>query len=185
MKTQNWKKLIGLALTTAVVLSAGTAVFAEESAEAEVPSYFKFEVNAEIPAPEGDDNTIVFGVVPAPHGEVAEQVKGKLEDAGWKLEIVTYEDYVQPNNALDSGDLDANYFQHYPYLADFNEKNGTDLVGVAAVHFEPLGIYAGKTQTLEEIPDGAVIAVPNDTTNAAGKWPDHPERRRRSSGNRN
>ena len=79
MKTQNWKKLIGLALSTAVVLSAGTVVFAEE----DVPSYFKFEVNQEIPAPEDDDTTIVFGVCPTPHGEIAEQIKGKLEEAGW------------------------------------------------------------------------------------------------------
>ena len=156
--------LTTLAITASVCTGALLTAYAED---AETPSYFDVEVNAEIPAPEDDDTTIVVGVVPTPHGEVVEQVEDKLNEAGWTLKIVTYEDYVQPNNGLDSGELDANYFQHYPYLADFNEKNGTDLTGVAAVHFEPLGIYAGKSDDLENIADGAVIAIPNDTTNEA------------------
>ena len=81
--------------------------------------------------------------------------------------MVEYNDYVLPNTALEDGDLDANYFQHQPYLDDFNAENGTHIVGVANVHFEPLGIYAGKTASLDELKDGAVVAVPNDTTNEA------------------
>lgn len=160
MKKNNQIKAaaVGILFGAAMAVT-GMAAFAADP--------FDVEVNAEIPAPEDKDNKIVVGVVPVPHGEVIEQVKDVLKDAGWDLEIVTYQDYVQPNNALDSGELDANYFQHEPYLQDFNEKNGTDLTSVAAVHFEPLGIYAGKSDSLEDIPDGAVIAVPNDTTNEA------------------
>ena len=121
----------------------------------------------EIPAPTGEDTVIRVGAVPVPHAEVLEQVEADLKEAGWDLEIVVFEDYVLPNQALDAGELDANYFQHKPYMDDFNEKNGTDFVGVAAIHFEPLGIYAGKSDDLENITDGSVIAIPNDTTNEA------------------
>lgn len=110
---------------------------------------------------------IVVGATPSPHAEILEFVKPQLEAAGYELEITEFTDYVIPNNALDSKKLDANYFQHLPYLTDFNEKNKTDLVSAVAVHFEPLGIYYGNTATLEEIADGAKIAVPNDTTNEA------------------
>ena len=121
----------------------------------------------EIPAPTGEDTVIRVGAVPVPHAEVLEQVEADLKEAGWDLEIVVFEDYVLPNQALDAGELDANYFQHKPYMDDFNEKSGTDFVGVAAIHFEPLGIYAGKSDDLENIKDGSVIAIPNDTTNEA------------------
>ena len=90
-----------------------------------------------------------------------------LKEQGYTLEIVEYNDYVLPNTALEDGDLDANFFQHQPYLDDFNAENGTHLVSVADVHFEPLGIYAGKTASLDALQEGAVVAVPNDTTNEA------------------
>ena len=86
---------------------------------------------------------------------------------GYDLEIVEYTDYVQPNNALESGDLDANYFQHKPYLDTFNEENGTHLVSAGAIHYEPFGIYAGKSDSLDELADGAEVLVPNDVTNEA------------------
>lgn len=114
-----------------------------------------------------DDNVIVVGASPTPHAEILEVVKDKLADEGYDLEIQEYTDYVTPNQALYDGDLDANYFQHLPYLEDYNEENGTDLVSVGTVHYEPFGIYAGKTETIEELADGATIAVPNDTTNEA------------------
>jgi len=110
---------------------------------------------------------IVVGASPAPHAEILEAVAPVLEENGYKLVIKEYTDYVQPNLALDAGDLDANYFQHYPYLEQFNEENGTNIVSVAAVHYEPFGIYAGKTATLADIADGAKVAVPNDATNEA------------------
>lgn len=110
---------------------------------------------------------ITVGATPAPHAEILEQVKGILAEQGYELEIVDYTDYVQPNQAVDGNELDANFFQHQPYLDEFNEARGTNLVAVAAVHYEPFGIYAGKTASLEALADGAQVAVPNDATNEA------------------
>lgn len=110
---------------------------------------------------------IVVGASPTPHGEILAIAKELLAEQGYDLEIREFVDYVQPNLALDSGDIDANYFQHRLYLDQFNVDNGTDIVAVADVHYEPFGIYAGKTSSLEELQDGAQIAVPNDTTNEA------------------
>ncbi len=90
-----------------------------------------------------------------------------MAEEGYELQIQEFNDYVQPNLALDGKDLDANYFQHQPYLDDFNAENNTDLVSIAAIHYEPLGIYPGKTKDLAELPDGAEVLVPNDTTNEA------------------
>ena len=115
----------------------------------------------------GKDTTIVVGASPAPHAEILEAAKPVLEKAGYTLEIKEYNDYVQPNVALDAGDLDANYFQHQPYLDEFNAEKKTELASAAVIHYEPFGIYAGKTASLEELADGAQIAVPNDTTNEA------------------
>ena len=108
---------------------------------------------------------IKVGASPAPHAEILELIKPLLAEKGYTLEIVEFTDYVLPNTTLQEGDLDANYFQHVPYLEYFNENNGTTLVSVLAVHFEPLGLYPGKSSTIESIPDGATIAVPNDATN--------------------
>ncbi|NLJ95634.1 MAG: ABC transporter substrate-binding protein [Clostridiales bacterium] len=110
---------------------------------------------------------IVVGASITPHAEILEVAKGVLATKGYELDIKEYNDYVQPNLALDSGDLDANYFQHQPYLDQFNEERNLDLVSVAIVHYEPFGIYPGKTKTIEELEDGAEIAVPNDGTNEA------------------
>lgn len=115
----------------------------------------------------GSLETIKVGATPAPHAEILEIVKEQLLEKGYQLEIVEYNDYILPNNAVQEGELDANYFQHQPYLDDFNAQNGTTLVTVATVHFEPFGLYAGKTASLEEIKEGAKVAVPNDTTNEA------------------
>ncbi len=114
-----------------------------------------------------DDKTIKVGACVTPHSEILNSVKDKLAEEGWDLEVVEYNDYVLPNTALEDGELDANYFQHKPYLDDFNEENGTHIVGVANVHFEPMAIYAGKTASLDDVADGASVAVPNDTTNEA------------------
>ena len=97
----------------------------------------------------GKDTTIVVGASPAPHAEILEAAKPVLEKAGYTLEIKEYNDYVQPNVALDAGDLDANYFQHQPYLNDFNAEQSTHIVSVATVHYEPMGIYPGKTASLD------------------------------------
>ena len=102
---------------------------------------------------------------PTPHAEILAVAAEILAQEGYELEIVEYDDYVQPNLVVDSGELDANYFQHSPYLESFNAENGTQIVSVGLIHYEPFGIYAGKTASLEELPDGAEIIIPNDGSN--------------------
>lgn len=113
------------------------------------------------------ETVLTVGATPVPHAEILNYIKPILAKEGIDLKVVEFTDYIQPNRALASGQLDANYFQHVPYLNDFNKKNGTNLVPAVAVHFEPLGIYPGKSKSLSSIPNGATIAVPNDTTNEA------------------
>ena len=116
---------------------------------------------------ESDSKTIKVGATPAPHAEILEVVKPILEKEGYTLEIVEFNDYVKPNDAVEEGELDANYFQHITYMNGFNDEHGTHLVSVAAIHYEPFGIYAGQCASLADLPDGAKIAVPNDSTNEA------------------
>ena len=161
------KKLISAALAGALALSlaaCGSTASVSESAAASASS------EAASTAETGSDlagTTIKVAASPTPHAEILNVAKDLLAEQGITLDIVEFSDYVQPNMVTESGEVDANYFQHQPYLDSFNEENGTSLVSVGAIHYEPLGIYPGKSQSLEEIPDGAVIAVPNDTTNEA------------------
>ena len=113
------------------------------------------------------DSTVVIGASPVPHAQILEAAKALLAEKGIELEIVEFSDYVQPNLQLDAGDLDANYFQHIPYLNDFNAENGTKLVALGAVHYEPMGIYVNPAKEIDiaSVPDGASVVVPNDTTN--------------------
>ena len=113
------------------------------------------------------DNVITVGASPSPHAEILEAIKPELEAQGYELKVVEYSDYVQPNVALSEGDLDANYFQHLPYLENYNTENGTDLASAGAIHFEPMGLYAGKSSDIANVPDGAKIAGPSDATNEA------------------
>ena len=117
----------------------------------------------------GDDAaetvTLTVAASPTPHAVILEQCVPILAEQGIDLVINEYSDYVVPNTAVEDGDEDANYFQHIPHLEEFNETRGTHLVDVASVHIEPMGVYAGKTASLEELADGAVIAIPNDATN--------------------
>lgn len=133
-------------------------------------------VDDEVTATAGTDTTqdtqttqtvLKVGASPSPHAEILASVKEALAAEGIDLQIEEFTDYVLPNKALEDGDLDANYFQHEPYLLDFNDKNGTNLVTAAFIHAEPMGIYAGKSSDLNNIPDGAEIAVPSDATNEA------------------
>ena len=110
---------------------------------------------------------IRVGASPTPHAEILKVANDVLKPQGYELQIIEYSDYVQPNMALEGKELDANFFQHKPYMDNFNEENGTHLVSVAAVHYEPFGIYPGKTASIEELEDGAKIAIPNDGTNEA------------------
>lgn len=116
---------------------------------------------------EKKDTVIKVGASITPHAEILEVIKPLVEAKGFTLEIVEFTDYVLPNTNLNEGELDANYFQHVPYLTDFNAEQGTKIVSVLAVHFEPLGLYPGKTASVEALADGATIAVPNDATNEA------------------
>ena len=116
---------------------------------------------------DGDDKTIKVGASPAPHAEILKEVESELEKDGYKLEVVEFQDYVQPNKALDAGDIDANYFQHKPYMDEFNAKQETELVSIGAIHYEPLGLYQGEKKSIDELAEGNKIAVPNDTTNEA------------------
>lgn len=111
--------------------------------------------------------TIKVAASPVPHAEILKVAGDILAKADITLDVVEYTDYVQPNLVTESGEVDANYFQHGPYLEDFNEKNNTHLVSVAAIHYEPFGLYPGKTKSLDDLDDGAKIAVPNDATNEA------------------
>ena len=140
------KKLIAAALTGALVLgTVGTSVvFAAD-----------------------DDKTITVAASETPHSEILEAAKPSLEEEGYDLEVTVFDDYVQPNEVVESGDFDANYFQHIPYLNSFNEEKGTHLVNAGGIHYEPFGIYPGTKSSLDDIADGDTIAVPNDTTNEA------------------
>ena len=144
--------------TTAAETTAAESSAAETTAETTAE---------ETTASSGELQKIVVGASPAPHAEILKAANDVLKEKGYELEIKEYVDYIQPNLALESGDLDANYFQHLPYLESFNKENGTNLVSAGAIHYEPFGIYAGKTTSLDELQDGATIAVPNDTTNEA------------------
>lgn len=114
-----------------------------------------------------DLEVIKIAASPTPHGEILEQAKVILKEEGYDLQITEFEDYVQPNEVVESGEYDANYFQHIPYLDSYNEEKGTHLVNAGGIHYEPFGIYPGTKKSLEEIADGDHIAIPNDTTNEA------------------
>ena len=113
------------------------------------------------------DKTIKVAASPTPHAEILNSVADALAEEGWTLEVVEFDDYVQPNVATTDGDVDANYFQHVPYLDDYNAENGTDLVAVGNVHYEAMGVYKGTKDSLDALEDGDKIGVPNDTTNEA------------------
>lgn len=166
--------LILVAVLAAAVLftacsgeEAASPSAAEESAAAEQSTAAEESPAGEDSAAAGDDTTIRVGASPTPHAEVLAQVAEALKEKGYDLEVVEFTDYILPNVALTDGDLDANYFQHITYLNDYNAQNDTDLVAAGDIHYEPFAIYGGKTTSLEALPDGAQISVPNDPTNEA------------------
>lgn len=115
----------------------------------------------------GEDKVIKVAASATPHAEILEQAAPLLEKDGWTLEVTVFDDYVQPNNVVEEGDFDANYFQHIPYLENFNKEQGTHLVNAGGIHYEPFGIYPGQKSSLDDLAEGDTIAVPNDTTNEA------------------
>ena len=161
------KKLFATLLTSVLAVSAitGCSKDASNSEPAENTQ------NTEDAAKEGDGDleVITVAATAVPHAEILESevVTSALAAKGYKVEVTVFEDYVQPNNVVDAGEFDANYFQHITYLNDFNEQNGTSLVNAGGIHYEPFGIYGGTKKSLDEIADGDTIAIPNDTTNEA------------------
>lgn len=114
-----------------------------------------------------NDNKIIIGVSPTPHEEIIKNLLPEFEKAGLEVEIKVFNDYVQPNIALNDGDIDANYFQHQPYLDTFNKDHGYNLISIGAIHLEPLGVYSTKIKSLDELKDGDEVVIPNDPTNGA------------------
>ena len=170
------KKLISATLAASLALSlaacgssASTDSVAASSEAASTESTAAFSEAAESTAETSElaGTTLKVAASPTPHAEILNVAKEILAEQGIDLEVVEFSDYVQPNLVTESGEVDANYFQHTPYLDSFNEENGTHLVSVGAVHYEPFGIYPGKSSDLANIADAATIAVPNDTTNEA------------------
>ena len=148
---------------TTAAASEGTEAAGEETEAAGAED----EASEAESADSGEMETLIVGATAAPHAEILEVVKPILAKEGYDLQIQEFTDYVLPNRALEEGELDANYFQHIQYLESYNEQNGTDLVSAGEIHYEPFGIYAGKTTDLSQLPDGATVFVPNDITNEA------------------
>ena len=115
----------------------------------------------------GEDKTITIGVTPVPHKEIVEEIKPDLEAEGYTVKIVEFTDYVTPNTSLAEGELDANYFQTVAYLDETNEGKGLDLTYTKGIHLEPLGVYSSTIKSLDELKEGATVAVPNDPSNEA------------------
>ena len=162
------KKVLGIVFSTVLAAALVTGCSApKEEAPKENGEATEGEAPADDTTADGEKVVLKIGACPTPHGEILTSLKESLAAEGIDLQVVEFTDYVQPNLALDDGSLDANYFQHLPYLDDFNEKNGTKLVSVGTVHYEPMGIYPGKTKDLATLPDGAKVSVPNDPTNEA------------------
>ncbi len=162
------KKLLSLILTTvllgSVLTGCGGSGADTSSASAPEQSAQTNETASENTEQKG---VITVAASPTPHAQILEQAKPILAEQGWDLQVTEFEDYVQPNLVVESGEFDANYVEHVPYLESFNEEQGTHLVNVGGIHYEPFGIYPGTESDLAAISDGATIAVPNDTTNEA------------------
>lgn len=139
----------------------------EETAAPEEGADAEADANADTEAAVESKGTITIAASATPHAEILEQAKPLMEAQGWELDVTVFNDYVQPNQVVESGEFDANYFQHIPYLDSFNEEQGTHLVNAGGIHYEPFGIYPGTKSDLTTLEKGDVIAVPNDTTNEA------------------
>lgn len=154
-------KLLSLALIAALILSLAACGGDSNSSQSSASADSTADDSAT-----GGDKKITVGVNPVPHAEILENaVKEVLAEEGWELEVVVFQDYVLPNTSLEEGELDANYFQTLGYMNNQNEENGLHLAAVGGVHIEPMGIYSEKYTSLDEIPDGAEIGVPNDSDN--------------------
>lgn len=170
------KKILSIVLTSALLAGVFTGCASSQGTDsadsAPAQTAETGEDSSADSSADGGENTETGGTIkiaasPTPHAEILEQAKPILAEQGWDLEIVEFEDYVQPNLVVESDEFDANYVEHVPYLNSFNEEQGTHLVNAGGIHYEPFGIYPGTESDLAAVSDGAVIAVPNDTTNEA------------------
>lgn len=160
----------GSADTGAAAQTEGAAESAAQAADPAAESQSASEESASAPAAETEvesKGTVTVAATSVPHAEILEAAKPLMAAKGWELKVTEFTDYVQPNEVVESGDMDANYFQHITYMESYNEEKGTHLVDAGDIHYEPLGVYPGKQTDLSAITDGAEIAVPNDTTNEA------------------
>ena len=148
------KKLLAVALIGALAVSS-------------LSGCGKKSANAKGKDKKEEIKTIKIAATPIPHAEILNEAKKILKDKGYELKVTEFEDYVQPNEVVESGEYDANYFQHVPYLDSFNDEKGTHLVDAGDIHYEPFGIYPGKKKSLDDVEKGDRIAIPNDTTNEA------------------
>lgn len=163
------KRLLSLLVTGILVTGVltGCGGNTENVTEAETKTASE-STEAEAAENDSTEKTVIkVAASPTPHAEILAKAKDILAEQGYDLEITEFEDYVQPNEVVESGEYDANYFQHIPYLDSFNEEKGTHIVNAGGIHYEPFGIYPGTKDSLEDIADGDTIAVPNDTTNEA------------------
>ena len=172
MKNGLLRKLTSLSLASIVVAGAlvgcgSSDSAAEQSSDAAVSEEQAAETSSDATEQTGDLEPITVAASATPHAEILEAAKDALKEQGYDLQVTVFDDYVQPNEVVESGEFDANYFQHIPYLNSFNEEHGTHLVDAGDIHYEPFGIYPGTKSSLEDVAEGDVIAIPNDTTNEA------------------
>lgn len=157
--------LLALSLSALALTGCGSSTDTSADTSAEETTAADGAETAADEATADGDNVIKVGATSTPHGEILEFVKDKLAEQGYDLQITIYDDYVLPNKAVADGELDANYFQHTPYLNSFNASNGTDLVSVAKIHYEPFGLYGNGVTSVADVAEGASIVIPADDSN--------------------
>lgn len=167
MKKNFLTKLTSLSLTTIVAASALVGCGGSSSNTTGSADSTATETTEAASSESQELETITVAASATPHAEILEAAKEALKAQGYDLQVTVFDDYVQPNEVVESGQFDANYFQHIPYLESYNEEHGTHLVDAGDIHYEPFGIYPGTKSSLDDIEDGDVIAIPNDTTNEA------------------
>ncbi|MBR1622841.1 MAG: MetQ/NlpA family ABC transporter substrate-binding protein [Pseudobutyrivibrio sp.] len=173
MKNGLLRKLTSLSVASIVVAGALVGCGSSDSASEQTSDA---TVSEEQEAEQASEETteepaelepITVAASATPHAEILEAAKDALKEQGYDLQVTVFDDYVQPNEVVEAGEFDANYFQHIPYLNSFNEEHGTHLVDAGDIHYEPFGIYPGTKSSLEDVAEGDVVAIPNDTTNEA------------------
>ncbi len=167
MKRRVLATIAVLALSVSVLAGCSSSESSEEAADTDAGEETEEQADEGAEDAEKEVETITVAASPTPHAEILDHVKDTLAEEGYDLQVTEFEDYVQPNEVVESEDFDANYFQHIPYLDEYNEENGTHLVNAGGIHYEPMGIYPGIKSSLDDIEEGDTIAVPNDTTNEA------------------